>query len=130
MGSSTAYHLAMAGVKDIAVIERDPGYKMASAVLSAGGIRQQFSLPENIELSMYGIGMIKSPELLTIDDHVPCFQASFIYILYKVSIIRVIFGDVYSYSFERMGICSWRARRGKRRYFKTIEPNIIVGLIG
>ena len=74
VGSSVAYHLAMAGVKDIAVIERDPAYKYASAVLSAGGIRQQFSLPENIELSMYGIGMIKNPSLLTVEDHEPCFQ--------------------------------------------------------
>lgn len=82
VGSSVAYHLAMAGVKDIAVVERDPCYKMASAVLSAGGIRQQFSLPENIELSMYGIGMIKNPGILAVDDHEPCFQVGiYIHIL-------------------------------------------------
>ncbi len=34
MGSSVAYHLAKAGVTNIAVIERDPAYKVASAVLS------------------------------------------------------------------------------------------------
>jgi FAD-dependent oxidoreductase domain-containing protein 1 len=74
VGSSIAYHLAAAGVKNILVVERDPGYKIASAVLSAGGIRQQFSLPENIDLSMYGIGMIKNPEKLAVEDHVPCYQ--------------------------------------------------------
>lgn len=76
VGSSIAYHLAKAGVKNILVIERDPCYKMASAVLSAGGIRQQFSLPENVDLSMYGIGMIKNPELFEVDGHVPCFQVA------------------------------------------------------
>ena len=75
VGSSIAYHLARAGVQDIVVIERDPAYKTASAVLSAGGIRQQFSIPENVELSMYGINMIKSPEQFAVEeDHIPCFQ--------------------------------------------------------
>uniref|UniRef100_A0A3Q3JI06 FAD-dependent oxidoreductase domain-containing protein 1 n=1 Tax=Monopterus albus TaxID=43700 RepID=A0A3Q3JI06_MONAL len=56
MGWSIAYWLKQKervreGVKVI-VVERDLTYSQASTVLSAGGIRQQFSLPENIHLSL------------------------------------------------------------------------------
>ena len=71
MGSSLAYHLAAArGTGEgIVVIERDSSYKVASAMLSAGGIRQQFSLRENVQMSMYGIDFLKrAAELLAVDD--------------------------------------------------------------
>ena len=71
MGSSLAYHLAAArGTGEgIVVIERDSSYKVASAMLSAGGIRQQFSLRENVQMSMYGIDFLKrSAALLAVDD--------------------------------------------------------------
>lgn len=56
VGWSVAYWLKRKemvrdGVKVI-VVEKDPTYSQASTVLSAGGIRQQFSLPENIHLSL------------------------------------------------------------------------------
>lgn len=56
MGWSVAYWLKQKErVRDsvrVIVVERDPTYSRASTVLSAGGIRQQFSLPENILLSL------------------------------------------------------------------------------
>ncbi|OQS07668.1 FAD-dependent oxidoreductase domain-containing protein, partial [Thraustotheca clavata] len=62
MGCSTAYHLAKkaAGSLRISVIERSFGYKRASAVLSAGGIRMQFSEKQNIQMSQYGLEFIRS----------------------------------------------------------------------
>ncbi|CEG46825.1 fad-dependent oxidoreductase domain-containing protein 1 [Plasmopara halstedii] len=60
MGFSTAYHLAISDPKlTIAVVEKDPSYKYASAVLSAGGIRHQFSETENIEMSLYGTEFLR-----------------------------------------------------------------------
>ena len=56
IGSSIAYHLARdrrAGT--IAVIERDITYSKATTPRGSGGIRQLFSLPENIEMARYGL---------------------------------------------------------------------------
>ena len=39
-------------------------YRAASSVLSAGGLRQQFSLEENIEMSLYGADFIRN-----VDEH-------------------------------------------------------------
>ena len=43
----------------IGVVERDPTLRIASTVLSAGSIRQQFSLVENIDISLFGAQFIK-----------------------------------------------------------------------
>ncbi|XP_076875401.1 FAD-dependent oxidoreductase domain-containing protein 1 [Brachyhypopomus gauderio] len=56
IGWSTAYWLKKKqwgrdGVR-VLVVEKDPTYSESSTVLSAGGIRQQFSLKENIQLSL------------------------------------------------------------------------------
>ena len=51
VGSMIALHLAnLDNARRILVIERDSTYRIASAQLSAGGCRQQFSLPENIRM--------------------------------------------------------------------------------
>jgi len=46
----------------VSVIERDFCYKVASTVLSAGGVRQQFSVKENILLSQLTMEILKHPE--------------------------------------------------------------------
>ena len=58
IGSSIAYHLARDGrAGKVTVIERDPTYEFAATPRSLGGTRQQFSLPENIKMSQYGLGI-------------------------------------------------------------------------
>ena len=60
MGASVAYHLAHEDPSlKIAIVERDVAGAHASAPRSAGGIRQQFSLRTNIELSLYGIDFLR-----------------------------------------------------------------------
>lgn len=54
MGVSTAYHLlSLAPSIKLAVAEKDPLYTYASTPLSLGGVRIQFSLKENILISLY-----------------------------------------------------------------------------
>jgi len=56
IGSSVAYFLSAVpegGKLRICVVEPDPTYARSSTALSVGGIRQQFSTPENIRLSLF-----------------------------------------------------------------------------
>jgi len=45
---------------NVVVIERDPAYTRASTTLSVGGLRQQFSLPENIQMSMFSADFLRN----------------------------------------------------------------------
>ncbi|WP_339717317.1 FAD-binding oxidoreductase [uncultured Sneathiella sp.] len=55
IGSSIAYFLkSMAGFDgSITVLEKDPSYEFGSTARSWGGVRQQFSTPENILMSQF-----------------------------------------------------------------------------
>ncbi|MCC7271125.1 MAG: FAD-binding oxidoreductase [Alphaproteobacteria bacterium] len=61
VGSSTAYFLTADPVFSgrVVVVERDPTYERASTVRSAGSIRQQFSTPENIRMSQFGMAFLR-----------------------------------------------------------------------
>jgi glycine/D-amino acid oxidase-like deaminating enzyme len=60
-GASLAYHLAAAGFDGrVLLIEKDPTFRYAATALSAGSIRQQFSTPVNILISLYGIGFLRA----------------------------------------------------------------------
>jgi FAD-dependent oxidoreductase domain-containing protein 1 len=74
IGSAIAYFLL--GQMDfrgrVAVIEKDPGYAAAATARSAGGIRQQFSTPENIAMSRFGAKFVKEvADYLTVDGEAP-----------------------------------------------------------
>ena len=62
IGSATAYFLThdLAFSGSVAVIERDPAYTQAATTLSAASIRQQFSTPENIRMSAFGIAFFRA----------------------------------------------------------------------
>ncbi len=62
VGSATAYWLAQAADLDgrrVTVVEKDPSYAVSSTPRSAGGIRQQFSTPENIALSKLTLDILR-----------------------------------------------------------------------
>jgi FAD-dependent oxidoreductase domain-containing protein 1 len=63
MGSATAYYLMTADpALKIAVIERDPTYAKASTALSLSNVRTQFSLKENVQISLYTLQILKTFE--------------------------------------------------------------------
>lgn len=60
VGSSLAYYLRQEGFAgSIALIERDPLFTRSSTTLSCASIRQQFSIPENIRLSTWTLGLFR-----------------------------------------------------------------------
>src|ERR1700741_5204653 len=61
VGSSVAYFLThdLGFTGSVAVIERDPTYAQAATTLSAASIRQQFSTPENIRMSGFGMSFFR-----------------------------------------------------------------------
>jgi FAD-dependent oxidoreductase domain-containing protein 1 len=73
MGCSVAYHLMKLdpGLK-LAVVERDPTYQNASTTLSMGGVRVQFSLKENILISLYTLKILERfAEEMAVGDNIP-----------------------------------------------------------
>jgi FAD-dependent oxidoreductase domain-containing protein 1 len=61
VGSASAYYLKKHGFSgSVAIIEKDTTYQFGCTGRSAGGIRQQFSTPENIALSMFGLKLVRA----------------------------------------------------------------------
>ncbi len=74
MGSAVAYFLAAdpAFKGEILVVERDPSYAACATTRSWGGIRQQFSTPENVSMSLFGMAFLRSAaEALAVDGECP-----------------------------------------------------------
>jgi FAD-dependent oxidoreductase domain-containing protein 1 len=61
VGSATAFHLLKHGFSgSILVIEKDTTYAYGCTARAVGGMRQQFSCPENILLSRYGLDFVRA----------------------------------------------------------------------
>ncbi len=70
VGSSAAYFLThdLGFSGSVAVIERDPTYAQSATTLSAASIRQQFSTPENIRMSGFGMSFFRDLKARFGDD--------------------------------------------------------------
>ena len=74
MGSACAYFLASdaAFAGRVVVFEPDPSYAACATTRSWGGVRQQFSTPENIKMSQFGIAFVRGVgEHLAVDGALP-----------------------------------------------------------
>jgi FAD-dependent oxidoreductase domain-containing protein 1 len=69
IGSSIAYNLVNDGIDaSVLVIEKDPTYEFASTTLCAGGVREQFSRPENIKIAQYSLNIYENfDEIMQVD---------------------------------------------------------------
>ncbi len=74
IGSAIAYFLTAEApfAGRVTVVEMDPGYANCSTSRSCGSIRQQFSTPENIRMSAFGMHFISHlHEHLAVDGETP-----------------------------------------------------------
>ncbi len=77
IGSACAYFLTASETfaGKVLVIEKDSTYRDCSTARSVGGIRQQFSTPENIEISKFAAHFIKHvDEYLSVDGEAPALS--------------------------------------------------------
>ncbi len=58
MGASTAYHLALRGVRDVVLLESQRFFGQGATGKCAGGIRYQFSTAINVRLSQLSLPML------------------------------------------------------------------------
>ena len=74
MGSAIAYFLGADPDFDgtILVVERDPSYADCATTRSWGGIRQQFSIPENVRMSLFAADFVRAAgETLAVEGEAP-----------------------------------------------------------
>jgi len=77
VGSAVAYFLTADHAFEgrVVVVEKDPSYADCATARSAGSIRQQFSTPENIAMSIFGIDFLRQAErLLAVDGSGPALS--------------------------------------------------------
>ena len=73
MGCATAYYLLKYDPRlSVAILEMDPTYEKASTPLSDGNTRIQFNIKENIQMSQYGLEVLKTfPDDMAVDGVKP-----------------------------------------------------------
>lgn len=71
MGSACAYFLKVLDpAAEVLVVEPDPTYEFCSTLRASGGVRCQFSCPENIEMSLFSLDFIRRfPQAMAVEGH-------------------------------------------------------------
>jgi sarcosine oxidase, subunit beta len=79
IGTSIAYHLAVSGVTDVVLVERDE-LACGSTCKAAGGVRASFSNPANIEIGLRGLEVF-STFAETFDQDIDFSRDGYLYLL-------------------------------------------------
>ncbi|VDP90528.1 unnamed protein product [Echinostoma caproni] len=70
IGWAVAFWLRWTSKFSVTVVERDPTYACSASVLGLGSIRQQFSEPENIQMSLFSSEFLRNvKDYLTVLDN-------------------------------------------------------------
>ncbi|THD25072.1 FAD-dependent oxidoreductase domain-containing protein 1 [Fasciola hepatica] len=70
IGWAVAFWLRWSSKFSVTVVERDPTYARSASVLGLGSIRQQFSEPENIQMSLFASEFLRNvKDYLTVLDN-------------------------------------------------------------
>jgi sarcosine oxidase subunit beta len=59
MGASSAYHLALAGVQNVVLLEKEASFGLGATGRCAGGVRYQFGTEVNVRLSIASLAMLE-----------------------------------------------------------------------
>ena len=114
VGSAVAYFLSSDAAfrgRRIVLIERDPSYREASTSRSAGGVRQQFSTPENIRLSQFTLDLFRRLKEVFGPDADVGFREQGYLILASQAARGVLAENVALQTVDGRRHCAWRARR-------------------
>ncbi|TNN06932.1 FAD-dependent oxidoreductase domain-containing protein isoform 3 [Schistosoma japonicum] len=69
VGWATAFWLRHDSKFSVTVVEKDPTYSQSATVLGLGSIRQQFSEPENIQMSLFSTDFLRNiTKYLSVED--------------------------------------------------------------
>ncbi|CAH8288519.1 unnamed protein product, partial [Schistosoma turkestanicum] len=78
IGWATAFWIRRDSRLSVTVVEKDPTYSQSATVLGLGSIRQQFSEPENIQMSLFSINFLRNvTRYLSVDDSVENIDIGF-----------------------------------------------------
>jgi len=80
MGASIAYHLALRGVKNILLLEKEDFFGQGATGRCAGGVRYQFATEVNIRLSLASLPMLERFEA-EIEQAIDYRQCGYLFLL-------------------------------------------------
>lgn len=87
MGASIAYHLALRGVQDIVLLEKEKFFGLGATGRCAGGVRYQFGTEVNVRLSQLSLPMLERFEI-EIGQAIDYRKCGYLFVLSQEADIR------------------------------------------
>ena len=131
VGSAVAYYLRAEGFSgSIALIEKDPQFTYSATTLSLASIRQQFSIPENIRLSTFTLGLFRRLKQEFDEDADITFRETGYLILAGEAGLPILKANHAVQMAEGANIVIEDAAALKRRFAWISDEGIVAGALG